>query len=100
MTQLPLTHPSSHRHDPASSYIAEERMTLSGKRASNARKVAEALRANSGAVAYELVEPTGLDVVEVRRRLDDLHKLGLARQGAVTKRHGRSQVTWWAVQSS
>lgn len=101
MTQLPLTRirPASHRADPVSSRIAEEQITLSGQRETNAGKVSAALRACPGAVASELVEPTGLDVVEVRRRLDDLHKLGLAYQGDVTRRVGRAQVTWYAVAS-
>lgn len=88
---------ATHRIDPISSAYAEATHTLSGKRASNAERVLRAVEGNPGAVASELVSPSGLDVVEVRRRLDDLHKLGLAVQGAISRRAGRAQVTWWPV---
>ncbi len=98
MTQQAFAWPSSHRADPSTSYLAEEGHTRSGQRATNAGRVGDALRAMPGAVASELAECTGLDVVEVRRRLDDLHKLGQACQGEAKRRHGQhpAQVTWYA----
>lgn len=92
MTQYPT---ATHTIDPISSAMAEAELTLSGRRLSNLERVLRSLSEDPGAVASELVEPTGLDVVEVRRRLDDLHKLGLAVQGAITRRAGRAQVSWW-----
>lgn len=88
---------SSHTNDPSTSYLAEERHTRSGNRATNAEQVHGALLSMPGAVASEIAERTGLDVVEVRRRLDDLHKTGRAYQGRATKRTGRAQVTWYAT---
>lgn len=98
MTQQAFAWPASHRADPSTSYLAEERHTRSGQRATNAGRVADALRSMPGAVASELAECTGLDVVEVRRRLDDLHKAGRVVQGAAKRRHAGhpAQVTWYA----
>lgn len=97
--QSALPWPSSHRGDPSTSYLAEEQHTRSGRRATNTEAVATALRSMPGAVASELAERTGLDVVEVRRRLDDLHKAGRVAQGKAKRRHAGhpAQVTWTVV---
>lgn len=78
---LRVSAPASHLDDPQSSKEAEERVTRSGHRHTNAETVLRVL-ASFGypATAAEIATITEFDAVEVRRRLHDLHGAGLVRQ--------------------
>lgn len=97
-----MKHPAAvHANDPASSYRAEERVTKSGKRATDRQIVEQAVRdwPNSTAAELHLHLFGCMDLITVRRRLDDLRKMGLAKQGEQRKCRiaGTLALTWYPV---
>lgn len=92
--------PASHRDDPQSSKEAEERVTKSGERESHKAELLAFLARNEGLPASAISACLGVyarwawhDVVEVRRRLSDLRKAGLAdRPERAIK--GEREVRW------
>lgn len=89
--------PAAHTTDPESSYAALDAVTVSGQRATHAALVLRQVRAVRGLTAGELAKLSGLDVVEVRRRLHDLEGHGDVVKGNQRQcREGRNlQLTWW-----
>lgn len=87
----------AHRRDPDTSLLAAERHVESGANDAQCDRVLGCLRQYVGCTSAELSEHFKLDRSMVARRLPDLVKLGLARQGA--KRDctvkGTKSVTWW-----
>ena len=91
--------PASATNDPITSYIAERRITRSGKRRNQCEIVLDALRRYPNRTAGELARDTGLDYYMLSRRLSDLGYNHLA--AAKAKRqceagHGLCQV-WQAT---
>lgn len=92
--------PAVHRSDPVTSYEAAALMDWSGSRFTHAQRVLRFVGALPGRTASEIADfYDNLDVVEVRRRLHDLHVAGLVRQGEPRLAVGRRvrEVTWWPV---
>ena len=79
-TQSLFDYPSTRRTDPLSSYIAEDRITKSGKRGNQCRLVYDAVRHHEGSTSREL--ELLMDLPEVaHRRLPDLEKANYVRRG-------------------
>lgn len=96
MNQLDFYPPASHKNDPVSSFIAEEKVTKSGKRKANINKVYNGLKEYPSCTGAELAHYLNMDKYEVRRRLNDLHKLGKANQGEHRQcRIAKSQAVTW-----
>lgn len=73
----------SRKRDPASSRRAAAEHEKTGRRSDNLDRVAAALWAHPGSTSVEIHHHvTGLDRVEVSRRLPDAEKAGLVRRGA------------------
>lgn len=67
--------PAVHRNDPITSYIAEDKITESGKRESHAKQVYEGLKRHPDVTNAELAAIIGLTYMQVERRLYDLKRL-------------------------
>lgn len=81
------------RSDHSSSVQAAERAVRSGLVAGHEAKILDALRAVRAAMTMEqLAETTGLDGVQVARRMAALVKRGLVRRIAVDG----ERLRWWA----
>lgn len=106
-TEFNLTHPVSHSRDPDTSKAAERSITDSGKRKSNNQRIHWVVCRWPGMTASELTDSAmgyyqdfkemGFDkaLIEVRRRLSDMHHKH-TRQG--DKRMGKLnnlEVTWY-----
>ena len=91
--------PIARPDDPWTSHTAGTAITDSGRRWSLAEICADCVSQHPGLTAGEIGEQTGLGHGRVWRRLSDLKNLGQIIQGAARPWHGRSQVTWWPVQS-
>lgn len=83
--------------DPAPSRIAAEKVTRTGDAQSNRSILLAAVEANPGRTAVELAHLTGVERHEASRRLPDLRRAGLVRNGperacSVT---GGKMGTWW-----
>lgn len=85
-----------HRLDPVTSHEAAERAVSSGRAASHRVLILAALGRYPGATAGEIALRTGLDAVEVRRRLTDAKRDGQAAQGRprVCSAEGTRQCEW------
>lgn len=97
MTQAELIFPpATHRADPLTSYKAEERITKSGKRQTQAERVLDALKRYPNRTPGELSRDSGLDYYVIHRRLADLKANNLAH---VTGRRecetGRGECQVW-----
>lgn len=90
-------HTLAHRKDPETSAIAAERHVASGANDSQCEKVYQGLSKYLGCTSAELADHCGLDRIMVARRLPDLVKRKLARQGGkrVCQVSGSLSVTWW-----
>lgn len=89
---------ASHTNDPASSHMAEAGHTRSGRRQRNVDRVLSVLRQRPRSTAAEIAHHAGMDVVEVRRRLYDLHMRKPCRAlacGLRTCTVGNRQVQTW-----
>ena len=94
---------ASRTHDPATSHEAERRFTESGARATHCALVLAAVRAQPGSTGTELgaaVWPGDAKEGRYRalRRLNDLRRAGIVRQGSPRRSGGRAMVTWWLTQ--
>jgi len=79
---------ASHAADPATSYEAEDALTASGMRRSQAVKILAVVKASPGL--------TGHEIGAALRRLNDLHKIREVHQGqARIGPMNRNEVTWW-----
>ena len=82
--------PASHRNDPQTSKRAEAKANRT-TRTSHATVVLEAVKANPGITAPELMVVTRLGEYQVRRRLSDLKDLG-----KINREHERDgNSCWW-----
>ena len=92
---------ATRRSDPSTSADAERAFTDSGARQSHCARVLAAVRAPPGSTGHELgaaVWPENPSMGEVRalRRLNDLRKDGLVRQGPARRGpSGRPETTWY-----
>ena len=64
--------PASHRNDPESSYLAEDRANKSGRRYSDQKTAYRAVRDYPSLTSAELAFRTGLDRSMLARRLPEL----------------------------
>lgn len=90
----------AHRNDPDTSVIAAERHVASGANDSQCEKVHKCLCSYLGCTSAELADHCGLDRTMVARRLPDLVKRKLARQGGkrICEVTGSLSVTWWTAE--
>jgi len=95
MTLLDI--PASKTKDPISSYIAEEKITLSRARARQIDLVLSCIRRSAGKTSKELALIFELDRHMVDRRLADLKNRDKAFQGHIRECgvSGIKSVTWW-----
>ena len=100
--------PVCHRHDPASSRTAAERVTRSGQRQRNADLVADLVRRYSGRTAIELwtlacdeTRAVLKEPQEVRRRMCDLQAVGRVVPGEqrLCSVRGTLMITWTLTES-
>ena len=84
--------------DPAPSRIAAEKVTRTTAQSNRAILLA-AVEANPGRTAVELAALTGVDRHEASRRLPDLRRAGLVRNGPdrACSVSGNPMGTWWRV---
>lgn len=73
--------PASRSDDPSTSKAAEQRVTRSGARKSQAEIVLQAVISYPGRTAVELTTACQLDRYQVSRRLADLDHQGRVRKG-------------------
>lgn len=89
--------PASHRDDPDTCYTAEARHTRSGKRHEHQQRIAECIAALPGLTCAEIAQHTGIDYIEVNRRISEVCAAGRAERGP--KRacpiRGSDCSTWW-----
>lgn len=89
--------PASHRDDPETCYTAEARHTRSGKRHEHQQRIAECIAALPGLTCAEIAQHTGIDYIEVNRRISEVCAAGRAERGP--KRacpiRGSDCSTWW-----
>jgi len=90
--------PAAKNTDPITSHMAVDEVNGSGKRITNQQIVLDALRLMNGSTGAEIAKESGLEVHEVRRRLNDLAGL-FASQGSHRKCKVANRVvqTWWLV---
>ena len=89
-------------HDPESSHIAVEEFTQSGARLTHCEKISEAME-DLAAMGYnavtggEIAQQTGLTVVQVLRRMNDLVNSGKVVKGAARtcKTDGKTKMLTW-----
>lgn len=100
MIQQTLTFPSASKNiDPVTSYRAEEKITKSGKRKTQAMQILEALKQYPRHTSAELAEKTIFNRYQVARRLPDLLHNNLVRQreSRICRVTGSESITWEAV---
>ncbi len=89
--------PATRRTDPASSRLAEKKLSHSGRRQAQADLVLKLVETLEGSTSRELANVSILDRYQVSRRLADLehvHKVRKGRQRLCTVGQ-RPMVTWW-----
>ena len=94
-------YPSTRKSDPLSSYIAEDKITKSGKRGNQCRLVYDFVRCFEGSTSREL--EWMMDLPEVaHRRLPDLEKANLVKRGIsrVCKVCRQTCLTWWSTDAA
>jgi len=89
--------PLSRRTDSVTSFDAARRLKRSGRWQSQKRAVFEALRQNNGSTSAELAKAMGGDRYIPSRRLRELEREGLIREGQIRKCQvvGSRCLTWW-----
>ena len=89
--------PMHHCDDPATSVEAIERFDASGKRKTHCDLLLESIRLREGRTAAEVGAAVGLTQMQANRRLPDLMRDGLVRQGETKQCSviGSECVTWW-----
>lgn len=90
-------HALARRRDPESSHLAARKIERSGRAAAQRAKTLAAVKNWPGCTSMELAKNTGLERYMLARRLPELRKGGLIRNGedqicAVSKVLG---LTWW-----
>ncbi len=89
--------PAARNTDPASSHAAAERITRSGKRASQQDQVRACVLAYPGSTSAELAHLAGLDRYMVARRLPECAVAGSVARGPLRACDvsERLACTWW-----
>ena len=87
--------PVSHKHDPSTSKEGAREVTRSGRRASQANRVMDAVRTFPGLTAGEIGTITELGHVRAQRRLSDLKNLDKVFADGKMKFEGNNQSRWW-----
>jgi len=89
--------PRCRRSDPVTSYLAAEKLRLSGRLRGQRRAVYEALRKNDGATSAEISSILGHDRYLASRRMCELERRGLIVRGKprVCRVTGNKCLTWW-----
>jgi predicted HTH transcriptional regulator len=102
--------PLARATDPQTSHDAARNVTASGTRAAHCATILAAVKANPGSTAGELAEFTGIDRVEVGRRLPDLRNAGQVRNtrnadwgkpsqySRTCLVYGNKMMTWYATE--
>jgi len=92
--------PISRTTDPATSHLAAEAITVSGRRESQVKLCAAAVKEHPGATAYEVGEFHGLGHWCATKRLSDAFRWGLVDKGVprLNEATGRQQTTWWPIE--
>jgi CRP-like cAMP-binding protein len=87
---------ASRKTNPATSRTAARRHEAKGKAASNRHACLEALCAASGSTAAEIAQLAGLERHEASRRLPELRRAGLVKNGParVCRVTGNLSLTW------
>lgn len=97
MTELFDSKELSRREDPETSKQAARDMEVSGRLGAECARVHELLKSHEGFTANELDEIAGTPRGDSRKRLSDLRKMGIAKNGP-DKRDtatGKDGQTWW-----
>jgi len=96
--------PVSHTHDISTSKEAEKKITKSGSRQTDAKRVLAMLRLSPGKNATEIGEqlwPEDLrgQIGKARRRLSDLKSIGVVYNRTLTDQQGTKEreSRWWPV---
>ena len=92
-------HPAHRNTDPGTSKLAEDSITISGARLTQALKVLGLVKRHTGFTSAELAKISTLDRHMVARRLPDLEHAGYIEKGD-TRQCGISHlqaVTWWFI---
>lgn len=88
--------PASHRDDPDTSYMAEKKITKSGKRTAQQEQVLKCVQTFPGRTSAELAELSGLDRAMIARRLPELCPQFVIKGEKTTCTACRSEcVTWY-----
>ena len=87
--------PASHKHDPSTSKAGAREVTRSGRRASQANRVMDAVRTFPGLTAGEIGTITELGHVRAQRRLSDLKNLDKVFADGQAKFKRSKQSRWW-----
>lgn len=89
--------PAARRTDPESSHLAAERITRSGRRASQQDHAHAAVESFPGLTSAELAQETGIDRYELARRLPECAFAGRIRRGSIRlcDVSARPACTWW-----
>lgn len=93
--------PIARDSDPQTSHDAAANVTASGTRAAHCATILDAVKAHPDSTAGELAAITGIDRVEVGRRLPDLRNAGLVWNPGVSRvcgEMGTRQMVWRAKQ--
>lgn len=91
--------PAARRTDPATSHLAAEHVTSSGKRGQQQAQATAAVRAMPGLTSFELAMKTNLDRYMLARRLPECVTAGTVRKGHVRTCSitGRQAMTWFPL---
>lgn len=88
--------PASRNTDPVTSHLAEQEVTKTGKRQTQAEIVLEAVRNYPGRTSFELTQYCPLNRYQIARRTADLETLGKIRKGPEVLRMRKTpEVTWY-----
>ena len=87
--------PVARTTDPATSHRAEQRVTDSGRRQSQAERLYAAIVAHPGQCRGQLAAAVDMEEYQASKRLSDLRNAGRIVQGPPREWHGNHQSTWW-----
>lgn len=74
--------PLSHTKDPATSYIAADKFTKSGRREAHCNLIYETIKHFQGLTSAEIASQCGLGYMQVVRRVSELKTKGRIKTGA------------------
>ena len=89
--------PAARNIDPISSHLAVDEINASGQRQSHQQQVLNALTENDGSTGAELAALTGIEVHEVRKRLNDMAGIYVQRGDIRKCTVSNRQVLTWLV---